>query len=550
MTASVTEPGPPERTRARQRNPLPEAVDVAIVGCGLGGLSTAAYLAKAGLKVCALDAHYVAGGCGTVFSRGPSEARYHFDVGLHYVGDCGPGGTLPGILQEVGAEPVDFLPMDPDGFDTIILPGLEFKIPVGLEPYRERLLSAFPSERRGIEKYVRLLEGVRDIGRRLDARDGRMSLAIALRVVAKYHGLALYQNATIGQVLDSMTKNPLLRAVILGQHGDYGLPPSKVSALLHLGLADHYFKGAYYPRGGGQILADRLAKAIEDHGGTIHLRRPVGRILIEGGRAVGIETAARRNHPSERVRAKVVVSNADLVKTLRDLVGREHLPAAWKARLDRGFELPSALFLTCLGLRGDLRELGFRKSNYWIFEQSDVEGLYRAARNDASPIPRAAYITSASVKDPETPHHAPAGHSTLEVMSIVRGDAAHWGVPEHELKDWGYKRNEEYHRRKQSVEDRLLEMLERRFPGVSERIVFKESATPVTHTRYTGATDGNSYGIAVTPGQFGKGRPGYEAILPGLHLCGVSTRMNHGIVGAMSSGRASSRAVLEALRRR
>jgi phytoene dehydrogenase-like protein len=546
----IEEPGPPERTRARQRNPLPSEVDVAIVGCGLGGLSTAAYLAKAGLKVCALDAHYVAGGCGTVFSRGPSDARYHFDIGLHYVGDCGPDGTLPTILREVGAAPVDFLPMDPDGFDTIVLPDLEFRIPVGLDAYRERLIAAFPKERRGIERYVQLLMGVRDIGGRLDRNDGKLSLGIGARVLTHYPRLALYQNATIGRVLDDVTTDRRLRAVILGQHGDYGLPPSRVSAMLHLGLADHYFKGAYYPRGGGQILADRLAQAVESHGGTIHLRRPVGRILIEGGRAVGLETAPRRNHPTERVRAKVVVSNADLQKTLRDLVGREHLPSAWRAKIDRGFELPSALFITCLGIRGDLRDFGFRNSNYWVFDDSDTEALYARAERDERPVARAAYITSASMKDPGTPHHAPPGHSTLEVMSIVPGAANRWGVSEAELVDWGYKRNDEYRQRKSAVEAQLLATLERRFPGIGERIVFKESATPVTHTRYTGATDGGSYGIAVTPAQFGKGRPGYEAILPGLHLCGVSTRMNHGIVGAMTSGRAASRAVLEALSRK
>lgn len=542
------EPGPPERTRARQRNPLPDEVDVAVIGCGLGGLSTAAYLAKAGLKVAALDAHYVAGGCGTVFSRGPSDARYHFDVGLHYIGDCGPGGMIPTILREVGADPVEFLPMDPDGFDTIILPGgFEFPIPVGLDRYRDRLIEHFPAERRGIERYVTLLRGIRDIGTRLDHNHGRLSAGIALRTLTRYFGLVRFQNATMDKVLDHITTDPRLRAVILGQNGDYGLPPSKVSAMLHMGLADHYFKGAYYPRGGGQVLADRLAAAIEAHGGSIHLRRPVGRVLIENGRAVGIETAPRRNHPTERLRAKAVVSNADLMKTLSSLVGKDLLPPRWRDRLDQGFELPAALFITCLGVKGDLRELGFKNSNYWIFDDLDFDRLYRHGMTDAEPTARAAYITSASMKDPTSPHHAPPGISTLEVMTLVPGAPRHWSVPEDELADWGYKRNEEYRRRKQQVEDRLIAMAERRFPGLAERIVFKESATPITHTRYTGATDGVSYGIALTPAQFGKGRPGYGPILPGLFLCGASTRANHGIVGAMASGRGASRAVLRQL---
>jgi len=542
----IEEPGPPERTRARQRNPLPESADVVVVGCGLGGLTAAAYLSKAGLKVCALDSHYVAGGCGTVFSRGPSNARYHFDVGLHYVGDCGPDGTLPRILEETGSAPVDFLPMDPDGYDTLVFPDFEFKVPVGLDRYRDRLLERFPSEKKGIDKYVRLLSGVREVGAEMDKTGGNLSPKILWKVLTRYPQLARFQSATMGSYLDGVTRDPKLRAVILGQNGDYGLPPSKVSAMLHAGLADHYFKGAYYPRGGGQVLADRLAQTIEANGGSIHLRRPVGKILIEDGRAVGIETAARRNHPAERVRAKLVISNADLMKTLRDLVGVDHLPTAWRQRLSRGFEQPASLFLTCLGVKGELTP-AMQRSNYWVFDDYDFDRQYADAERDAVPRPRGAYITSASVKDPETPHHAPRGFSSLEVMSLIPGDPKRWGVPPGELDDWGYKRNDVYHERKDAFEAALLGYLERRFPGLSERIVFKESATPVTHQRFAGSTDGVSYGIALTPAQFGRGRPGYDAILPGLHLCGASTRANHGIVGAMSSGRAVARAAVSAL---
>src|SRR5688572_11652142 len=86
----------------RVRAPLPDAVDVAIVGCGLGGLVAGANLARRGLKVALFDAHSVAGGCATHFARGPKAARYRFDVGLHYIGDCGPEGAIPRILRDVG----------------------------------------------------------------------------------------------------------------------------------------------------------------------------------------------------------------------------------------------------------------------------------------------------------------------------------------------------------------------------------------------------------------------------------------------------------------
>jgi phytoene dehydrogenase-like protein len=103
------------------------------------------------------DSHYVAGGCATQFSR---KGKYRFDVGLHYLGDCHPGGTFDRLLRSVGIDDQEFVPMDADGYDTLRYPGLEFRIPVGLDAYRARLLEYFPSEKAGIDRYVRLLSEV------------------------------------------------------------------------------------------------------------------------------------------------------------------------------------------------------------------------------------------------------------------------------------------------------------------------------------------------------------------------------------------------------
>ncbi len=77
---------PTLHTARRVRTPVPESVDVAIIGCGPGGLEAGALLARAGQKVACFDQHYVAGGCATMFERGRSDARWRFDVGLHYIG--------------------------------------------------------------------------------------------------------------------------------------------------------------------------------------------------------------------------------------------------------------------------------------------------------------------------------------------------------------------------------------------------------------------------------------------------------------------------------
>jgi phytoene dehydrogenase-like protein len=351
--------------------------------------------------------------------------------------------------------------------------------------------------------------------------------------------VARIQGRTIGEVLDSCgARDPALRAVLLGQSGDYGLPPSQVSAVLHLGLAGHYFRGAYYPRGGGQLIADRLAEVIEQNGGSVHLRRGVERILVgPGGAATGVRLEARAGEPAREVRAKAVLSNADLKMTLERLVGAEHLPASWVARA-RDFKMGGAIFLTFLGLKTDMRALGMRGVNYWQFDDFDVEGHYRDAASTSAVRARAAYITSSSLKDPtNAAHHAPPGVTNVEVMTLVPGSTSLWGVEPSDAEAWRYRETQVYRERKAELESQMVARLDALFPGAAPAVVFRESATPVTHVRFTRATGGTGYGLAATPDQFLRGRPGYRGPLPGLYLCGASTRAGHGVVGAMSSGR-------------
>ncbi|MER5326829.1 FAD-dependent oxidoreductase [Streptosporangium roseum] len=76
----------------------PSAWDVIVVGAGVGGLVCAAYLAASGRRVLVVEQHDVAGGNGHAFRR----RSYRFDVGVHYLGDCGPDGILPAILNGLG----------------------------------------------------------------------------------------------------------------------------------------------------------------------------------------------------------------------------------------------------------------------------------------------------------------------------------------------------------------------------------------------------------------------------------------------------------------
>lgn len=102
--------------------------DAVVIGSGIGGLTAAAYLAAAGKRTLVLEAADRLGGCTHVFRR----KQFEFEVGVHYLGDCGPSGVIPTILRGVGLEDrIDFLPMDSEGFDTIVAPGVSVQVPKG-----------------------------------------------------------------------------------------------------------------------------------------------------------------------------------------------------------------------------------------------------------------------------------------------------------------------------------------------------------------------------------------------------------------------------------
>lgn len=503
------------------------SADVVVVGAGLGGLVVAAYLAVAGKRVVVVDKHSVAGGNATVFEH----HGYEFDVGVHYVGDCRPGGGIPSILEPLGIE-IEFAHMDPDGFDTFIFgDGTRFRVPEGEDAFRARLHEAFPDEAAAVDGYV----------------DAIVQIDAELRGKAPMDLMARSLDRTLGDLFDELGASPRLRTVLAGQHGTYAQPPSRASLILHSALLMHYLRGAFYPVGSGQVIADRLVDVIRAHGGDVVLRTPVTEICIDDGAVTGVRlhppSPERRKGVPDAIAAPLVVSNADLKRTVTDLVGAEHLPADLVERVE-GFEMSLPLHVLYLIIDRDLAAEGHPNTNLWVFPSDDVERDYAMLEAGEMPEQPMAYLTFASLKDPSNERLCRPGQTNVQVMTLVPSDLSFWGLTEGPAHGERYRRNETYLARKAEIREKLLAVAEVALPGITDAIVYEEAASPVTHERYTWSTGGTSYGIACTPEQFALNRPGYGTPIEGLWLAGASTIGAHGIGGVMGGGVQCATAIL------
>jgi all-trans-retinol 13,14-reductase len=491
--------------------------DAVVVGSGPGGLTAGACLAVAGRRVLVVERHDLAGGNCQVFRRHLGGVDYEFDVGLHYIGECDDGGLFPGILGGLGVgDRIRFRPLDRDGFDTLHFPDLELRVPADWDEYRRRLIDAFPGDQAGIERSLDILRTVAEESRARLLPDAETPTfdRWAFRSLAE-----LFEHAELSQPA---------QAVLDHWSGLYAGGPGQTAVAMHATIVDHYMRGAFYPEGGGQVIPARLIQVIEANGGEVRTLTSVQRILVEDGRARGVELDG-----GEVIEAPLVVSNADHTRTVRDLVDREHWDPATVDWVD---EATMTLGLVCVYVVVDI-ELDGPNTNYFVFSNYDTDDFY--ARLDAGAPAEGeqfAYIALASRKDPGNAQLCPPGHTNFQVMTLAPRGYEWWGVEEGPTDGPSYRRNPEYRQRRAEVTEHLLDAAERVLGPFRDHIVHVETATPLTQERYTSSTGGTSYGYLHSPDQTGEQRPQHRTEIDGLWLVGANTASGHGIAGTMAGG--------------
>ena len=497
--------------------------DVIVIGSGAGGLTAAVALAQAGKKVLVLEQHDRPGGWTHSFTLN----GYRFSPGVHYIGDLHEGGGLRRIYDGLGvSQDLTFVELNPDGYDHIFIGDRRIDFPRGRENLIERLKGEFPHEASGIDSYfadmAAMIEGLRRLGNLSNPLQSAMSAPTVLK----------WMRATGRDFLDAHVSDAVLKGVLSGQAGDHGLPPSQVSAFMHVGITHHYLDGGYYPLGGAFTLPRAFVRALKRAGGEIRLGSRVRRILLEGRKVLGVELES-----GEEIRADVVISNADPEVTFGRLIGRDHLPTRLRRKLDSVKYSTSCLSLF-FATDMDLRAEGLDSGNMWYYDHADVDKIYTDGLTDAllnEETPPGLFLTTTTLKDPSKKH---SGHHTCESFAFVGYEA---------FEKWAHTkysaRPADYEAMKEDLAWRMVRGLERRIPGLSKHIVYYSLGTPLTNEHYLNATRGNLYGIDKRPSQVGPFGFTARTEFEGLYLCGASTT-SHGVAGVTASGIDAAKAVL------
>ena len=480
------------------------AREIAVVGGGVGGLATAALLAADGHRVTLFEASSEFGGrAGSWESEG-----FRFDTGPSWYLMPEVFDHFYRLLGTSAAEQLELTTLDP-GYRVYVEGDPQpFDLPAGRDAARAALAALDPASAGRIEAYLdsaasayrmateRFLYGSFDSAKPFLDRELVRELPRLRRLLTR----------SLDDEIRRTTTDPRLRRLLGYPAVFLGGTPMGVPSLFHLMSHLDVDQGVLYPRGGFARVVETLVDLARAAGAELVADAPVSRILVERGRATGVEVRGADGAVT-RHDAEIVVGATDLHLIETELLppeARDHSERWWERR-DLGFGAVTAL----LGVRGELPEL----AHHTLLFADDWDGGFARLRGDALPHETSVYLGKPSASDPTV---APPGHENLFVLvpaparpAMARGGVDGEGDP-------GIER----------YVDGILDQIGR-WTGardLADRVVVRRTRTSGDLEAELGAWRGSMLGPAHTLGQSALFRAGNRSRrVGGLYFAGSGT---------------------------
>ncbi len=434
---------------------------IVVVGAGIAGLCTAVYALKCGYEVEVLDMNNVTGGLAMSWRRGP----YTFETCLHWL-----VGSREGEMHDLWKEIFDIdklLFVDPEEFVRLETErGDVVRFYTNVDRLEEELLHHAPGDEQAIRE---LTHSIRALGR-FHMMDPSATLVenwwpMLLDVPVLPQVMKLLKVS--GSEYGSRFNDPLLKSFFAT--GDLG----KLSSIaMILSLAWMNKRNAGYCIGGSQAIVRSIEKRIEELGGRIRLGAKVARILVDGDIAVGVQLTN-----GERINADWVVSAADGHATIFEMLDGRYADETVR-RLYAEREVFASYLQVSLGIARDLSSMPSMLTR--ILDEPIAVDPGTQLRH----LPFRFFHYD--------PTFAPAGSTA--VTSIL---------PTRNVSYWVDLRRDDltkYNSEKSRVADAIVDVLDRRIPGVRNAIEVRDVSTPASVIRYTGNWKAAQEGWLIGPG--------------------------------------------------
>lgn len=464
--------------------------DVVIIGAGLGGLECGYILSKNSYKVCILEQAPVLGGCLQTFRR----RGVNYDTGFHYIGALGEGETLRRIFEYFNLMHLPWQQLDKDCFDEVIFGDESFPFANGRDQFVERLTEYFPKEKENLKKYIQVLKGVGD----------NIFNSLKPREAADFYQSMPFTTSA-KSFLEETIQDPKLRNVLAGTSLKMELHPN-LPLYIFAQINDSFIQSAWRIKGGGQQIADSLAKNIESKHGVVRCNTPVAELIEENNQ---IKYAILNN--GEEIEGDLFISNIHPQATLNLIKESKSIRNIYRKRINN---IPNTFGMFTANIQLKKDSIPYLNRNQYIYKTNDVWSFHET-KNKVEGV----------LVSYQTPENNSLYTHNIDILTPMTWD---------EVKKWEntkiMRRGEEYENLKAKKASECIEIASKRIKGLKENVENIYTSTPLTYKDYTATAFGSAYGIQKDYSNLMTTMLTPKTPVPNLLLTGQNLNL-HGILG-------------------